>query len=736
MTENIEENLSDELLASPEVKLKWLNDCLFRLYAEAFSQPFLNKLDFEKKLLPLLRRTVTAQLLAEKRFVAITGAQGAGKSTFVKNFLGLEEGVLVTNSGRGERFPLFITQTNSSEFERVIKYISNKSNEPIIADRILENTSEGLNEWENIQKGKDSTVLLAELRIPRSTLSQFAKDIFDQVHGIMLLPGYVLPDDAKDPQYFITLMRDSLTQADHAVVVTTHSDLANRITIEILNDLQTRLPGVKPVVAVSSSEFISKEDRISLTREICSRFELTVPDQENSEERWSPVIFSPHEEGSEALAQELGNALQATYHPNLEVLRTRQLNSLYELLQKIQKLLQEMSVFVGESRVLNPGSALEKMSNEYSEFNLSISKLRTEYSASLKNVLRRREKIAIKIARSEYGKEYEGLVNKVKSQIRSASREIEKYESLLERACFTAMHEEEAFGIEHAKFVEKITEQRLRNLGAFELLGKTFSDDESDSRLLQDLDSLITAQGNLHSNSEISSEYLIAVRALPIVVMMVSDTFWSTSTCAWKQSSSELDTEDFLETIADFDSLAERLEHMSDAQKKVLTAIGSILFVDVAADGTLNSIPALAHGIHALIYGSASTGTAAGGATAAAGGATAAGISVAGVVAISVAAVLVAKAMHSSIKLADRKQIKTVELNIVRIFEAYLEAYLNAFDDMMGHLRDFYLMQLNKRYHLDSEVIKQIRLDKKLADAQLVVDEMLLEVPPNISLNK
>src|SRR5262249_42824274 len=62
----------------------------------------------------MLRSTYLAELLSEHYLVAVAGAQGAGKTTLVREIYGLDRTWLRDNPGRGERVPVMIVEREAA----------------------------------------------------------------------------------------------------------------------------------------------------------------------------------------------------------------------------------------------------------------------------------------------------------------------------------------------------------------------------------------------------------------------------------------------------------------------------------------------------------------------------------------------------------------------------------------------------------------------------------------------
>ena len=406
------DGLDPRFLASPEARLNWLNSCLLKLFSHAFSNAALKRdSDNISQLRDLMRRTVTAELLFEKDYLAIAGAQGAGKSTFVKNLLGLDSDVLITNQGRGEKLPLFITLNPDPSVLQICRFVrrfEDVDGVPTLKTHEVLSTDEELTYWRKVQQGGDSNALITELVLPRGQVNEDSLPLFDGGAGIMLLPGYELNRDNAQVNYFLTLMRDALAQSSYVVLVTTESDLANRVTGSILEDLEKRLPGVDPVIVVSSAESMSDSTKADLVETVNGKFAFKNSEGANSDSR---VVFSPDPAGISALSAKLLLALSATTEIDYGVQRERQLAALYKVLDQLQILLEIFDELASEKSAELAVDHSEKVSKEVHVFRESASDLRNAYYHSLKASLTKRAAHATEVALKRHEDDRGGVWN-------------------------------------------------------------------------------------------------------------------------------------------------------------------------------------------------------------------------------------------------------------------------------------------------------------------------------------
>ena len=167
--------------------------------------------NLSENILKSIRKLVIASAFYNKKIIFVSGIQGAGKTTLMKNFYGLDDGYLNISLGRGERIPVFIT-------EKEIK-------EPYACARRMEKDENGKyglreiklspKEFVKASKGNDSDIMCLELFVPNK------HTYYDGV-SFMLLPGFEEKND-----YWNNLIEFSVHSSDAAVFVFGETSFAN-----------------------------------------------------------------------------------------------------------------------------------------------------------------------------------------------------------------------------------------------------------------------------------------------------------------------------------------------------------------------------------------------------------------------------------------------------------------------------------------------------------------------------
>src|SRR4051794_4088627 len=194
--------------AEPESRLAAFNGALQRL------RPHLTGQDAELAA-ELLSQTLATELLHDRDLLGVTGTQGAGKTTLMREVYGEQvEGWLADNAGRGEKLPVLITEESGRvQTEACLYELADKGAAlTALRARVVDKP-----EWEGALRGALPAVVLAELRV--------APNVFDGARrGFLLLPGYeaVHEQNAR----FQKRMRRALAACNGFVIVTSRSRLA------------------------------------------------------------------------------------------------------------------------------------------------------------------------------------------------------------------------------------------------------------------------------------------------------------------------------------------------------------------------------------------------------------------------------------------------------------------------------------------------------------------------------
>jgi hypothetical protein len=158
-------------------------------------------------------------------------------------------------------------------------------------------------------------------------------------------------------------------------------------------------------------------------------------------------------------------------------------------------------------------------------------------------------------------------------------------------------------------------------------------------------------------------------------------------------------------------NIQKTFSQLGDIKSNVIKGFAIMLAIDGAADGKIDTIPAL---LSALGLGGGATADA--GNTGTVTSTATVGIGLIGAVTGMIAFGLLAYAVHNEVNRQDT-QTREVAMNaLFNIKERHLAHYLEHFDNMMDRMRETMQERLSLRYRLDESLMRRDRLVKALAD--------------------
>ncbi len=330
---------------------------------------------YAEQLFPSLRKLFIASMMHDKRLICISGLQGAGKTTLMKNFYGINDDFMNVSLGRGERVPVLITEGNVSEPH-------------IHAIAVQQNTGGDYSKTEIVlqgddiiraTKGEDPTIMYIEITVPY-------KYTYNEGVSFMLLPGF-----EKKNEYWNNLIEFSVNSSDAAVFVFNETSFSNLENENYLKRIETKF-GLNVVYVISGSD--SSLDDNAQVKNTCMEV-LKVKDPEK-------VVCVGHyndAEKNKAWIEAFKNALDK--YALFETQATQKTDSyFYEELLRIKDTLYSI---LG---ILNDGDALE--GTDYHNHNLLKA-----YDAA---ILKQRKELARNIT-DEFEKAMGISVNSIAKQL-------------------------------------------------------------------------------------------------------------------------------------------------------------------------------------------------------------------------------------------------------------------------------------------------------------------------------
>ena len=201
---------------------------------------------FTRDIFSSIRKLFIASIMYNKMLICVTGLQGAGKTTLMKNFYELDEKYLNISRGRGERIPVMITEEKDLKTPVMLAYKVMKIVKDGNEKYDLQQMSLSCDEFVNATKGEDEIMYL-ELKVPY-------KHTFNSGVSFLLLPGF-----EKENEYWNSLIEFSINSSDAAVMVFNDQSFATADNADLVNKIES-IFGSDLVYAITGSDTSSDDN--------------------------------------------------------------------------------------------------------------------------------------------------------------------------------------------------------------------------------------------------------------------------------------------------------------------------------------------------------------------------------------------------------------------------------------------------------------------------------------------
>ena len=245
---------------TPEVALARLN-ASFRFLFECVS--IIDDVDLIKKLKIVYRKTHAAQVLHERNVIAISGLQGVGKSTLLNLVYDFPEDLIPRNVGIGEKLPVLLTESHIGGFETLAWRFKQDED----GNLVIEQQSLVRSEIHRMLTSPSYDDILAEIIVPSK---------LDMLSGrsLLLLPGL---DQSRNDDYD-QLADYALTCSAACVFVFDHATFVNRKNKETFEEIKSNFGASHPIIVITHAD-VSEDGNVSLRESFIKEFDI--PDGEH-----------------------------------------------------------------------------------------------------------------------------------------------------------------------------------------------------------------------------------------------------------------------------------------------------------------------------------------------------------------------------------------------------------------------------------------------------------------------
>ncbi len=200
-----------------------------------------------KEIIGSLRKIVIANELYEKQIICISGLQGAGKTTLIKNLYGLNDNILNVSLGRGEKIPVLIYESACKQPEMYVKELiqdAQTKQSQLVRHQVSKE------EFVSYSDGSHQNIMYLELCLPYL-------HIRNNHTAFLLLPGYERRTD-----YWQNLIEFSSHCSDAAVFVFSEANFSRADNEKLLEQIRNRFHN--NIIYVISHSDTSQDDNASV----------------------------------------------------------------------------------------------------------------------------------------------------------------------------------------------------------------------------------------------------------------------------------------------------------------------------------------------------------------------------------------------------------------------------------------------------------------------------------------
>lgn len=194
-----------------------------------------------RELMGSVRKIKLASLMYERTLICVSGMQGAGKTTLMKHFYGLDDDCLNISLERGEEIPVFITEKEDMTADKKPELYAIRIMKDANGEYHQQEVEMSPEEFRNASKGTDAATLYLELRVPY-------KHTGNEKTSFVLLPGF----EARK-SYRETLVDFAISSSDAAIFAFDGRLLSQQDNYRHLKELAEKF-GAHIIYAITRSD--------------------------------------------------------------------------------------------------------------------------------------------------------------------------------------------------------------------------------------------------------------------------------------------------------------------------------------------------------------------------------------------------------------------------------------------------------------------------------------------------
>ncbi|WP_100407886.1 hypothetical protein [Bacillus solitudinis] len=321
-------------------------------------------------------------LTQERDILAVTGLQGAGKTTVVKRLYDLDDSFLPENLSRGEQLPVLITESKVQSPEGYLYYSSfEEENGFQLKSRKVDSQ-----EFNRIAKEPGTEDVWLELKVPYKYFQGSSEEL-DHSHAnrksLALLPGFEKDQNEKSQQLLYHLLYLSTS----SVVVFRKDTYAREASERMFKRVKDIYKNVKPIFVLSHGD-INPEQNQHMHEQMVNDFGIEESETDRIIISGDPTTYK------EPWIEQLMKSIQ-TYGYITEESEQKKVRLLEQLFNEIRvqiELVEELLKKHEENKIIN-SKGLSSKDSTYRlvhQFETFYEKVLKELEASIKSDLEKR----------------------------------------------------------------------------------------------------------------------------------------------------------------------------------------------------------------------------------------------------------------------------------------------------------------------------------------------------------
>ncbi len=291
-------------------------------------------------------------LYNNKELITVTGLQGAGKTTLIKEYFNLPDDILPENNSRGEKLPIFISEDLIDEPQAFLYNVRNIDGEITIINEEID-----INEVKTISmEPKENIDLWIEIKLP------FEK-IKNNSTKIVLLPGF----EKHKKDYSQKLLEFIVNISKTSIIVLDKNTYARKSSNIILKKIENTFEGIKPIIAITHGDE-NPDENDNIKSDIINELKIA--------EKNRVIVTGPKSLFNDDWVEELTLLINAAYEANEYRFENRQsaiqeiIMDIIDTLSELKEVLDREEENISIDRIQDnlKGNFIEEFKNEYERY--------------------------------------------------------------------------------------------------------------------------------------------------------------------------------------------------------------------------------------------------------------------------------------------------------------------------------------------------------------------------------